>query len=306
MDNICCLLDACTVINLIHIDDDNDDFLLKKIKKLDIKINDLVFTEIKKNVYVKPWRDLKSKYVDKTRRKEIRKATEQKLTFYRGKKNNNEELLDDLGSDYFDRIKHLTNYTKKENGELCSTGQALYLSRFHYKNVFFYTDDYPAKDDFSSFFHHQQIGQVKDSVDLIILLYWLDENFTDQQLKRVLDELYSQYATEVSLLKKELQNFHNEKVDALFIRSKKEIALKLNELINKLKTLDFKNINDFYTFFVGKKGKCKDIYDIIQNYASVFELDNDSNEDSLLNKIKKVSADIGKVKILKLDDLISV
>jgi hypothetical protein len=299
MNNICCLLDACTVINLIHIDE--DDFLLKKIKKLEIHINELVFNEIRNNVFIKPWRDLESKYTDKNKHKEIKKTIEQQLTFYRGKKNNNQDILNDFGSDYFDRIKILTNYTKRENGELCSTGHALYLSRYHYKNVSFYTDDYPAKEDFSNFFQHQQIGQVKDSVDLIILLYWLDDNFTDQQLKKVLNELYSQYATEISLLMKELQNFQNNKVNAVFIRSNKTVALKLNELIAKLKKLDFKNINSYYVFFDGKKGKT--ISNIIQKYTSVFELDNISKEESLLEKIKKVSADIGKVKILKLDDL---
>ena len=56
MGNVCCLLDACTVINLIHIDE--DDFLLKKIKSLELKkskpieilIDELVFKEIQVNV----------------------------------------------------------------------------------------------------------------------------------------------------------------------------------------------------------------------------------------------------------------
>lgn len=303
MDSICCLLDACTVINLIHIDE--DDFLLKKIKKLDIHINDLVFTEVRSNVYVRPWRDLDSKYVDKTKREEIKKIIEKKLTFYRGKKNNNQDLLDNLGSDYFDRIRELTNYTKRENGELCSTAYALYLSRYYYKNVTFYTDDYPAKDDFSGFFNHQQIGQIKDSVDLIILLYWLDENYTDQQLRNTLSELYSQYATEVIILKKNLQKFYTEKVDAQFLKSKKEIAAKLKELIHRLDVFEFKEIIDYYEFFVRKKAKCNDLLIIINQYSSVFELYNESNDDNLLSKIKKVSSEIGKIKILKLDDLMN-
>lgn len=303
MNNICCLLDACTVINLIHIDE--DDFLLKKIKKLDIHINELVFNEIRDNVYDKPWRELDSKFADKTKRKEIKKVIEQKLTFYRGKKNSNQDLLDNLGSDYFDRMKNLTNYSKRDNGELYSTAHALYLSRYYYKNVSFYTDDYPAKDDFSYFFYNQQIGQIKDSVDFIILLYWLDEDFTDQQLRTTLNELYSQYATEVTLLKKKLQKFQTEKVDAQFVKSNKEIVLKLKELINKLEVFEFKKIKEHYEFFVSKKTKCDVVYNIIQEYSSVFELDNNTNEDSLLTKIKKVSADIGKNKILKLDDLMN-
>jgi uncharacterized protein YihD (DUF1040 family) len=49
--------------------------------------------------------------------------------------------------------------------------------------------------------------------------------------------------------------------------------------------------------------KCKGVYEIINEYTTVFELDNDLNTDNLLSKIKKVSSDIGKVKILKLNDL---
>ncbi|WP_282142790.1 hypothetical protein [Cellulophaga baltica] len=301
MDSICCLLDACTVINLIHIEE--DDFLLKKLKKLDIHINDLVFTEIKNNVYVKPRRDFDNKYVDKREWTETKKTIEQKLTFYRGKKNDNQDILNDFGNDYFEKVKDLTNYKKRLNGELYSTGHALYLSRNDYKNVSFYTDDYPAKDDFSDFFQYQQIGQIKDSVDLLILLYRLDENFTDLQLKKLLNNLYSEYVTDVIFLKKKLQNFVNKKVDAEFIRSKKEIALKLSELIRRLDNLEFEKIKEFYFYFATNKVRCKDLYEIIQKYTSVFELNNDSNSDSLLSKIKKVSYNIGKIKILKLEDL---
>ena len=75
-------------------------------------------------------------------------------------------------------------------------------------------------------------------------------------------------------------------------------------MIHKLNKLEFKKIEEYYTFFANNKVKCKDVFEVINEYPSVFELDNDLKTDNLLRKIKKVSSDIGKVKILKLDDLL--
>lgn len=296
MNNICCVLDACTAINLIHIDE--DDFLLKKMDKLEVHINDTVFDEIKANVR-KGVGDISAD------RNGVEKAIEQKLTFFRGKKNDNNELLKDVGRDYFDRIKTVTNYTKKLNGELYSSAYALYLSRFSEKKVFFYTDDYPAKEYFSSFFNHQQIGHIKDSVDLLVLLYWLDDKFTEKQLDNLLSDLYSQYATEVIVLKRKLQDFLNSNIDAEFKRNKKEIADNLSLLVNKLDKLDFRNLGDLYSFFETNKPKCKVIFEILKKYDSVFELEKKSDAETLLGKISKTRKAISENKIFKWSDLLN-
>lgn len=296
MNNICCLLDACTAINLIHLDE--DDFLLKKMDKLEVHINDTVFDEIKANVR----KGIDNAVVD---RNGVEKTIDQKLTFFRGKKNDNSDLLKDVGSDYFERIKTVTNYTKKLNGELYSSAYALYLSRFYEKKVFFYTDDYPAKEYFSSFFHYQQIGHIKDTVDLLVLLYWLDDKFTEQQLDNVLSDLHSQYATEVTVLKQKLQDFFNCNIDAAFKRSKKEIADNLISLLNKLDKLDFKNIGDLYSFFETNKSKCKVIFEILKKYNSVFELERNSDTETLLGKISQTRKAIKENKIFKWNDLLN-
>lgn len=296
MSNICCLLDACTAINLIHIDE--DDFLLKKLDILEVHLNDIVFNEIRDNV---------GKGIDNASedRNGVEKAIDQKLTFFRGKKNNNSELLRDVGSDYFERIQRETNYTKKLNGELCSSAYALYLSRFFEKKVFFYTDDYPAKEYFASFFDYQQIGHIKDSVDLLVLLYWLDDKFTEQQLDNVLSDLHSQYATEVTVLKRKLQNFYYSNVDATFRRTKKDIVENLNVLINKLDKLDFRDIGTLYYFFDANKSKCRGTFEIVKNYSSVFELEKKSNNETLLGKISQTRKAIKENKIYKWNDLLS-
>jgi hypothetical protein len=296
MNNICCLLDACTAINLIHIDE--EDFLLKKMDKLEVHINDTVFDEIKANV---------RKRIDKAieYRNGVEKTIDQKLTFFRGKKNDNSELLKDVGGDYFERIKTVTNYTKKLNGELYSSAYALYLSRFSEKKVFFYTDDYPAKEYLSSFFHYQQIGHIKDSVDLLVLLYWLDDKFTEKQLDNLLSDLYSQYATEVTVLKQKLQAFYNNNIDAGFRRTKKDIVENLNILINKLDKLDFRDIGTIYYFFDANKSKCRGTFEIVRNYSSVFELEKKSNNETLLGKILQTRKAIKENKIYKWNDLLS-
>jgi hypothetical protein len=242
MNDICCLLDACTVINLIHIDDE-DDFILKKLKEnLDIRLNEIVFKEIQQNVYARLEISEIYKNAHKKELLKKKKNIEQKLTFFRGKSNNNSDLEKDLGNDFFERIQTLTKYNKKPNGELYSVAHALYMSRVEGKKVFFYTDDLPAKDFFTSFFNFQQIGHIKDSVDLIILLYWIDEKFTHIELQRLLSDLYSQYATDVNSLKKILQDFRQNKLDAMFLKKNRDVSENLLKLIKNLENHDFKNI----------------------------------------------------------------
>lgn len=302
MGNICCLLDACTVINLIHIDE--DDFLLKKLKSLDLHINEIVFSEIKLNVLDRLSNNI-SKYSDVKTKKLITKEIDQKIVFFRGKKNNNEDLFNDMGNDFFDKIKEITGYSKDPNGELCSTAYALYLSRLYEKKVFFYTDDYPAKEFFSNFFEFQQIGQIKDTVDLLILVYWLDEDFNETQLDRILSELYSQYAIEVTILKERLEKYYKDKVDAVYIKSKKEIVTNLRTLIKSLNKLEFQDIRMYWDFFEKNKSRCKEIFDIAKQFYSVFEIKPNHQSGTLLEKITRTRILIKERKIYKLNDLIA-
>mgnify|MGYP006193368623 CR=1 FL=1 len=298
MSNITCILDACSVINLIHIDE--DDFLQKKIEKLDIRINELVFKEINSNVYNKLNLIDKRKSPDTTNTKDSIKKIEIQLTYFRSKIKLNEDLFKELGDDYFKRIGEITGY-EKVNGELHSTALALYLSRIESKKIFFYTDDYPAKNEFSDFFEFQQIGQIKDSVDLLVLLFWLDEKFTEKQLLEFLSKLFSEYAIEVSFLEKELKSYLENNVDANFIRNNPEAYKNLKELINKLSNHNFSNILFHKEFFELKKQKFKIIYDIIVKYNTVFDLQNTSID--ILLKIKNLKEKLRTKKIYKVLEL---
>lgn len=298
MSNITCILDACSVINLIHIDE--DDFLQKKIEKLDIRINELVFKEIKSNIYNKLNLIDKRKSPDSTNTKDSIKKIEIQLTYFRSKIKLNEDLFKDFGDDYFQRIGEITGY-EKSNGELHSTALALYLSRIESKKIFFYTDDYPAKNEFSNFFEFQQIGQIKDSVDLLVLLFWLDEKFSKKQLLKFLSKLFSEYAIEVSFLEKELKSYLENSVDANFIRNNPGAHENLKKLIYKLSNHDFSNILFHKEFFELKNQKYKIINDIINKYNTVFDLQNTSMD--ILVKIKSLEENLKTKNVYKILDL---
>lgn len=308
MGKICCLLDACTVINLIHIDE--DDFLLKKIKSLELKktepieiqIEELVFKEIQDNVNERLRSGL-SKYSDLTRIKIFQKEINQKLSFFRGKKVNSIEMIRDFGSEYYERVMKQVGYTKKINGELCSTAYALYMSRLDEKKVFFYTDDYPAKRFFSNFFDLQQIGHIKDTVDFLILVYWLDDEFTEIQLDKILSDLYSQYTTEIVIFKNRLLVFFKEKVDGAFVRANKDVVHNLRGLLNSLEKMDFNNIIFYWEYFEGNK-KCKEIFEILKQYQLVFEIEASPKSGTLLEKITKTREIVINRGVLKLKDLL--
>lgn len=303
MSNICCVLDACTVINLIHIDE--EDFLLKKVNSLQLYINEVVFEEIRNNVYSRIFNLEIDKYSNKVSLKETRKNIEIKLSFFRGKKNDNAQLFKDVGKDFFERVGGITEY-KKYNGELCSTAYALYLSRIGENKVFFFTDDKPAKNSFSPFFQFQQIGHIKDSVDLLILLFWLDEKFSSSSLDKFLSELYSQYVTQISLFKICLRNYYNEKVDVRFLKDKKELASNLMKLISKLDNLDFHSIRSLWVYFESNAKKYKNEFNLIKNFYSIFELESSNKSDTLLYKIESTRQMIKTHKIYKLGDLCDI
>lgn len=298
MSNITCILDACSVINLIHIDE--EDFLQKKLEKLDIRINELVFKEIKLNVYNKFNLIDKRISADSSITKDLIKNIEIQLTYFRSKIKLNEDIFKDFGDDYFERIGKITGYIKA-NGELHSTALALYLSRIESKKIFFYTDDYPAKNEFSSFFEFQQIGQIKDSVDLLVLLFWIDENFSNAQLLNFISKLFSEYAIEVSFLEKELKSYLENSVDANFSRTNPGVRENLKELISKLSNHNFSKISENKEFFEQKKQKYKIINDIIKKYDKVFELQNTSVD--ILLKIRNLEGDLKTNKVYKILDL---
>lgn len=176
------VIDACTLINLLRIDED-DNFLYKHLKSLEVHIAETVYNEIRKNVFRNAISETDEKRID----------TLLPLLPSGFKLHQDEAIKKDVGKEYFEQISSFTGHTKKFNGELISSVLALVLSRCEESKVCFLTDDFPAKEEFSSFFTIQQIGFIDDSIDLLLMFHWSKSDFTTRKLEKALSDLKAEY-----------------------------------------------------------------------------------------------------------------
>lgn len=298
MKQITCILDACTIINLIHIDRDEE--LCKNLNNINYYLCEKVFDEVRLNVF-KSIERKKKKNELKENFEEIKSEIEQKLNYFRNNLYYNSRIESEYSKTFFNDVATWSNYTKK-NGEFYSSALALFLSRLIDQDSFegiklsFHTDDFPAKKEFEDFFQYHQIGHIEDTVDLLILLYRLNEKITKNKLEHLLSELFAQYATDVSemknLLNKEISN-----IPKALIRDK-EYKIKLSSLIFKLNNLKFEGCRELRDWFYNKRKKYPKINIITTEYNSVFDLETDST--NLLEKIKLTKAKINVVPIFKI------
>jgi hypothetical protein len=287
INNITCILDACSVINLIHIDE--DDFILKRLKHLNIFICEKVFKEIGGNVYSKIEKLKKSQEREgdiESKKKQI----DITLSFFRSLQVSNEKILADFGDNFFDIISENSSYTKP-NGEFYSTALAIYLASTIPTKLFFHTDDCPAKEALGNFFSLQQIGLIEDTSDLLVLLYRLDESFDINQLDKLLSALFSEYAAEVSALEKRLLEVKS--ALPLNLRKDRNFTIALDKMLLKLKTHDFTELSNLKSYFFENKTRNKIICDILNLYDNVFYLE--SNSSDLLKKISNLRKSIKTV-----------
>lgn len=210
------VLDACTIVNLARIDE--NDFLEDQVKSLlHSNAAELVMNEVRAH-YVPS---------DKTSTRQLHVAP------YWGGLTKWDDEDDDI-KNHIDSLRSFLNYRKKPNGELYSAALSLSLSRAEHEQVLFYTDDNPAKLEFTPYFDFQQIGYIGDSVDLLILLYWLSPKgkFSIDELKKYLTALRGEYMMMLNGLQKDLIDYA-----AGLSSSKKERSrkFKIEGLANELK-----------------------------------------------------------------------
>lgn len=268
------VLDTCTIINLLRIDED-DEFLFKKLKNLNINISDSVYNEAQKNTNKKPLTKEQKDYIT------------QQLPFFAKCIINPDKKFKD---DYFTELKQFCNYSK-ENGELHSTLLSLHLCREEGSRLFFYTDDFPAKRQFAHYFSYQQIGSIGDSVDLLLFLYWSVSDFKEKQLNKYLQNLYSEYATP-------LKKFSNEIIinkDSWLKLNPRDIKLRENllKIEQGYSDLNFIILNEGIEFFKTNKGKYKYINDLIDEYPDI------DTESEITVKIKDIRDKLNNYKICK-------
>ena len=207
------VLDACTIVNLARIDEDC--FLEDQMRALKTNAVSTVLDEVK--AHYEP--------SDKASKRQLHVPP-----YWGGLTKHDDTAI----AGETDKVRAFSDYTKKSNGELYSTALSLVLSRCESEKVLFYTDDFPAKDDFLLFFDFQQIGYIGDSVDLLIFLYWKSPSgtFSGDELKKYLTALRGEYAKMQNKLQAALNGYARK-----LTGSKKELRRKfaIEGLANDLK-----------------------------------------------------------------------
>lgn len=196
------ILDACTIINLLRIDEDNKllSLLLGDLKKfnrnnINVHISETVFDEIKANKFRNDIEENKEDEIDRCL-----------YTYIKSLIRLDAEVKKDLIDCFSDMKNYSLDAHSKENGELYSSALSLIISREQNQRAVFYTDDYPAKKEFSDYFEKQQIGEICDSVDLYLYLYWTKSSFSKKMLEDTLKNLYNEYNGLWISLRKEIDN----------------------------------------------------------------------------------------------------
>lgn len=106
------VIDACTLINLLRIDEDNN-FLYKRLTSLDIHISETVYNEFKANLFKNAIDD-----ADKERLSVI-------FSLPGFDHHKDDDIKKNLGKNWVDKIVSYVGHTKKANGELFSSLLAL-------------------------------------------------------------------------------------------------------------------------------------------------------------------------------------
>jgi len=247
------ILDACTIINLLRIDNE-DEFFFKAIGTLDIHIAKMVYEEVVINI--------KKNYLSEDQCKYIEQVIPEFVKFSR----KNDAIINDLSEEFFSNLCKFTHHTKKQNGELLSSALSLCISREKNTTVSFYTDDFPAKQQFSNFFIFQQIGNIGDSVDLLLFLYWTKSDFNIKQLKKILQDLKSEYNTPMKKLIGKIQKIK----DSLSIKERKDrnLIVNIDRIINGYYDSDSKLMIEGVNFF-DKNQKYQKINIMIKEFPDV-------------------------------------
>jgi hypothetical protein len=275
MSNITVVLDACSIINLIHIDSE-DEFLIKKLNCLKVHICEYVYKEVQANAFTIP---------------EEKERISQAISKFLPYRITNSNVVHDMNNKFYSDVKSLSGYRKK-NGEFYSIALSLYLSQLIPTKLFFYTDDYVAKEDFSLFYDIHQIGGIKDTADLLLLLYRLDDKFSKKELIRLLSSLFSQYAMDTTILLSKLRKYSIPKT----LRKDRRFNEYYRKLIYSLDHHHFEGINLIKDFFIRhRNGRYQGVVNLINQHKEVFNLESYSN--NYLDKIK------GLIRYLKTNEV---
>ena len=295
-DNFIYVFDACNLINIYNIDE--DDFLLKILFKLNFKIPGKVFNELQSNIYKKyQFYKINNHSYDK----EKLDGVEKYLSSLRGKIVSDKEIKVDLKELYNKMQSFCFLPGSKESGEELSTALSLILSRDKEQRVIFFTDDYSfsMRSTSSDYFIYNQIGYISDTSELLTYLYWRFSNFRKSTFIEYLTSLKSEYNLSVEFLLDKLRNYKSN-MPPQIIRSNKDFVESLVSIIRSLDSRNFIEFNKKFDYFKRKKSKYyKDIASILKSFENIKELSS-NNSNNQITKINNLIEHIDKYEIFKI------
>ena len=291
------VLDAHTIIYLINsgiIYDEDFVFSLLKKNNFKIVLSEKVMEEARRNAKYLINREKTQEQKNGNFRKDkfIEKESliDKKIEAYRSFVMLDSMIKQELGNDFFKKVTKLSDY-KKNNGEFYSAALSLYLSRLQARQLTFYTDDAPAQKALSVFFRDQQIGKIEDSVDLLVLLFWIDPVFNENKMINYLTELRSQLRVEIRLLEKSVKHYKNR-----YPRRKHSQLFKLlSEMERRLSDYDLKRIEELMREIFKLRKKYRELCENLAAFNDAF------SKSYLLDKIEYTIKNIKKGLIFKVD-----
>lgn len=246
------VLDACTILNLLRIDDEDSDFLLKLIMNWRVCLPETVFKESKLHV--------RSDFYTKEKNDHIQIVVNREFDY---RKTMDSIIKKDLDDD-FERIIQFSGHNKRENGELYCVALALVKSREEEELVSIYTDDYKAIEEFQELCHYHRIGEWGDTLDLLTLLYWLTPEtvFQNSLYYSFLENLRAEYNHQLKDVADAIDGYLEQKKKSRC--SDRDLLGNLNKIVVGYRRSDVAQMDEGVRFFQ-EENKYKDVKKMVEN-----------------------------------------
>jgi len=246
------VLDACTILNLLRIDDEDSDFLLKLIMNWRVCLPETVFKESKLHV--------RSDFYTKEKNDHIQIVVNREFDY---RKTMDSIIKKDLDDD-FERIIQFSGHNKRENGELYCVALALVKSREEEELVSIYTDDYKAIEEFLELCHYHRIGEWGDTLDLLTLLYWLTPEtvFQNSLYYSFLENLRAEYNHQLKDVADAIDGYLEQKKKSRC--SDRDLLGNLNKIVVGYRRSDVAQMDEGVRFFQ-EGNKYKDVKKMVEN-----------------------------------------
>lgn len=247
------VLDACTILNLLRIDDEDSDFLLKLIKNWRVCLPETVFKESILHV----WSDFYAKEKNDHVRIVINRDFDHRKTF-------DSVIKKDLDDEFERIVKFSGHKDKRENGELFCVALALVKSREEEELVTIYTDDYKAIEEYRELCRYHRIGELGDTLDMLTLLYWLtpEQVFQYSLYYSFLENLRAEYNHQLNAMAEAIADFLEKKKKS---RCNDRVLMEnLHKIVTGYRRSDIDQMDDGVRFFQDGN-KYKEVRKMVEN-----------------------------------------